>query len=146
MNKSTFLLIMLLGLTAHETAASCMAAATGMHCTVHMPDETTGAITAFQETPISNEEASPWSLSLIRASVILGVVLALLLFVVFVRSRAGAAGAADTHVEVTDYLDPRRKIRVPRTELREPVDDRFYALYLGRITFVVKIYWRHVHF
>ena len=42
--------------------------------------------------------------------------------------------AADTHVEVPDYLDPRRKIKVPRTELCEPLDDQFYALHLGRAT------------
>ena len=54
--------------------------------------------------------------------------------------------AADTHVEVPDYVDPRRKIKVPRTELRVPLGDQFYALHLGRVTFVVKIYWREVHF
>ena len=39
--------------------------------------------------------------------------------------------ASDTHVSVPDYLDPRRKIKVPRQELREPLDDQFYALHLG---------------
>ncbi len=39
--------------------------------------------------------------------------------------------AANTHFEVPDYLDPRRKIKVPRQELREPLDDQFYALHLG---------------
>ena len=71
---------------------------------------------------------------------------AVLLLVIFVWHRVRPALAADTHIEVPDYLDPRRKIKVPRAELHEPLDDQFYALHLGRVTFVVKIYWRHVHF
>ncbi len=89
---------------------------------------------------------SPWTVDPLHAGITQGVVLALLLLVVFVRRRMRPVVAADTHVEVPDYLDPRRKIKVPRTELCEPLDDQFYALHLGRVTFVVKIYWRHVHF
>ncbi len=59
-----------------------------------------------------------------------------------VRQEAAPSDGQDTSWTV----DPRRKIKVPRTELREPLDDQFYALHLGRVTFVVKIYWRHVHF
>ena len=136
---------MLLGLAAHEAAASRAAAATGTHRTARMPGETTDAKTALQEAATSVVQDTPWTFDPVRAGVTLGVVLVLLLLVVFVRRRMRPA-VAETHVEVPDYLDPRRKIKVPRTELREPLDDQFYALHLGRATFVVKIYWRHVHF
>ncbi len=146
MSRGTFLLVMLLGLAAHEAAAPRVALATGTHRTARMPGETTDAKTALQEAATSDRQNTPWTVDPVRAGVTLGVVLALLLLVVFVRRRMRPALAADTHVEVPDYLDPRRKIKVPRAELREPLDDQFYALHLGRVTFVVKIYWRHVHF
>ncbi len=146
MSSSTFLLVMLLGLAAHEAAAPRVALATGTHRTARMRGETTDAKTALQEAATSDRQNTPWTVDPLRASLTLGVVLAVLLLVVFVRRRMRPVVAADTHVEVPDYLDPRRKIKVPRTELREPLDDQFYALHLGRATFVVKIYWRHVHF
>ncbi len=145
-SPGTFLLVLLLGLAAHDAAAPRVALATGTHRTARMPGETTNAKTALQEAATSDRQNTPWTADPLRAGVTLGVVLALLLLVVFVRRRRQPAVAADTHVVVPDYLDPRRKIKVPRTELREPLDDQFYALHLGRVTFVVKIYWRHVHF
>ena len=145
-SPGTFLLVLLLGLAAHDAAAPRVALATGTHRTARMPGETTNAKTALQEAATSDRQNTPWTADPLRAGVTLGVVLALLLLVVFVRHRRQPAVAADTHVVVPDYLDPRRKIKVPRTELREPLDDQFYALHLGRVTFVVKIYWRHVHF
>ncbi len=145
MSSSTFLLVMLLGLAAHEAAAPRVALATGTHRTART-GETTDAKTALQEAATSDRQNTPWTIDPVRAGVTLGVVLVLLLLVVFVRRRRQLVVAADTHVEVPDYLDPRRKIKVPRAELHEPLDDQFYALHLGRATFVVKIYWRHVHF
>ncbi|MFB3133346.1 MAG: hypothetical protein ACE10K_12575, partial [Rhodothermales bacterium] len=140
MSSSTFLLVMLLGLAAHEAAAPRVALATGTHRTARMPGETTDAKTALQEAATSDRQNTPWTVDPVRAGITLGVVLAVLLLVIFVWHRVRPALAADTHIEVPDYLDPRRKIKVPRTELREPLDDQFYALHLGRATFVVKIY------
>ncbi len=145
-NNSTFLLVLLLGLAAYDAAAPLLDRATTAHRTVCLPGETTDAKPALQEAAPSDEQDTPWLFDPLHAGVTLGVVLALLLLVVFVRRRRQPAIAADTHVAVPDYLDPRRKIKVPRTELREPLDDQLYALHLGRVTFVVKIYWRHVHF
>ncbi len=144
MSSSPFLLVILLGLAAHEAAAPRAAAATGTHSTVRMPGETPDTKPVRQEAAPSDGQDTSWTVDPLHAGVTLGVVPALLLLVVFVRRRMRPA--IDTHVAVPDYLDPRRKIKVPRTELREPIDDRFYALHLGRATLVVKIYWRHVHF
>ncbi len=137
---------MLLDLAAHEATAPRVDLATATHCAVCLPGETTDAKPALQEAAPSDEQDTPWLFDPLHAGVTLGVVLVLLLLVVFVRRRRQPAVAADTHVAVPDYLDPRRKIKVLRTELREPLDDQLYALHLGRVTFVVKIYWRHVHF
>ena len=130
-SSSTFLLVMLLGLAAHEATAPRVALATGTHRTARMPGETTDAKTALQEAATSDRQNTPWTVDPVRAGITLGVVLAVLLLVVFVRRRMHPTVVADTHVEVPDYLDPRRKIKVPRTELREPLDDQFYALHLG---------------
>ncbi len=56
----------------------------------------------------------------------------------------GHATEPATLVDVPYYLELDDEIKVPAHELQN--DDRpFHANYIGRVTLVVKVYWRIVH-
>ena len=81
------------------------------------------------------------------------VALASLFFMVCLRRyiRPGPApanrlDADDTLIEVPEYLDPAQTVRVPADALQEQEERPFYALRVGSLTLIVKIYWRRVHF
>ncbi len=81
---------------------------------------------------------------------LLSLAIALWLLVGYVRRRRHKAlmePSADHPIliNIPDYLDDYPQIKVPVSKLQD--DDRpFYAVRLGPITLITKIYWRIVHY
>lgn len=116
--------------------------------------------TALRQTAGLPVQHTPWRLYPLRDGLAATSFLSLLLIAGYVRRRRRRHTSPNTAlvveteaqplqplmlIDVPDYLDNDLKIKVPGSKLQD--DDRpFYAVRVGAVTLIAKIYWRIVHY